>query len=51
MHVHDVQAFAGRLDEFDFSHTVNHLSFGERYEEVVNPLDGYHKDTSDSGMP
>ena len=49
MHVHDVQSIASHLGEFDFSHTVNKLSFGEHYDEVVNPLDGYHKDTSSTG--
>ena len=46
MHVHDVQSFAGHLEEFDFSHTINQVSFGAFYDGVMNPLDGYNKESS-----
>lgn len=44
MHVHDVQSFAGRIHEFDFTHTINGLSFGNTIEGAHNPLDNYRKD-------
>jgi hypothetical protein len=31
------------LDQFDFAHTINHLSFGDQFEGVVNPLDNNMK--------
>ncbi|ESO99176.1 hypothetical protein LOTGIDRAFT_142052 [Lottia gigantea] len=37
VHVHDLQAFAGQ--KFNLSHRINHLSFGEEYPGLVNPLD------------
>ena len=37
MHVHDLVPFG--TTEFDTSHTVNHLSFGEDYPGMKNPLD------------
>ena len=27
--------------QFNFSHTINQLSFGEHYPGIVNPLNGY----------
>lgn len=37
MHVHDLIPFG--TTEFDTSHTVNHLSFGQDYPGMTNPLD------------
>lgn len=48
-HVHDVQQFQARLDEFHFAHTVNRLSFGQQFAGMSTPLDGYHKDSGASG--
>ncbi|KAK9808956.1 hypothetical protein WJX72_006989 [[Myrmecia] bisecta] len=38
MHVHDLVPFG--TTEFDLSHTVHKLSFGEEYPGMKNPLDG-----------
>lgn len=38
VHVHDLQALGGT--KFNMSHTVHHMSFGEKYPGIVNPLDG-----------
>ncbi|XP_076456830.1 endoplasmic reticulum-Golgi intermediate compartment protein 3-like [Babylonia areolata] len=38
VHVHDIQAFGGQ--KFNLSHRINHLSFGNDYPGIVNPLDG-----------
>lgn len=41
VHVHDLQAFGGQ--KFNISHHINHLSFGNDYPGIVNPLDGMHE--------
>ncbi|KAI3431420.1 hypothetical protein D9Q98_004473 [Chlorella vulgaris] len=38
MHIHDLSPFQGQA--FDFSHTVNRLTFGREYPGMRNPLDG-----------
>jgi len=38
VHVHDLQPFSS--SEFNLSHTINHLSFGESIPGKSNPLDG-----------
>ncbi|KAK6167933.1 hypothetical protein SNE40_021856 [Patella caerulea] len=42
VHVHDLQAFGGQ--KFNLSHRINHLSFGQDYPGIVNPLDGLKLD-------
>ena len=37
MHVHDLVPF--QTTEFDTSHTLHHLAFGEEYPGMTNPLD------------
>jgi len=37
VHVHDLQPFGGKL--FNLTHHIKHLSFGEPYPGVHNPLD------------
>ncbi|KAI9102549.1 endoplasmic reticulum vesicle transporter-domain-containing protein [Phlyctochytrium arcticum] len=44
MHVHDLQPYL-RQHKFDFSHTINSLSFG-RMVGFANPLDGVSKHTT-----
>jgi hypothetical protein len=48
MHVHDVNGIMEHLGEIDFSHVIEHLSFGNHYEGVINPLDNYKKLNDDS---
>ncbi len=38
MHVHDLVPFPTK--DFDFSHTIHKLTFGESYPGMKNPLDG-----------
>ncbi|XP_058846660.1 endoplasmic reticulum-Golgi intermediate compartment protein 3 isoform X3 [Acipenser ruthenus] len=38
VHVHDLQSFG--LDNINMTHFIRHLSFGEDYPGIVNPLDG-----------
>lgn len=38
VHVHDLQPFGGM--QFNLSHVIRHLSFGDPYPGVHNPLDG-----------
>lgn len=38
MHVHDLMPFQNQ--NFNVSHIINELSFGEKYPGIVNPLDG-----------
>ncbi|KAL4218267.1 Endoplasmic reticulum-Golgi intermediate compartment protein 3 [Mactra antiquata] len=38
VHVHDLQSLGG--EKFNTSHTIHHMSFGEEYPGIVNPLDG-----------
>ncbi|OLL23742.1 hypothetical protein NEOLI_004249 [Neolecta irregularis DAH-3] len=41
IHIHDVQSFFMDSSQHDFSHTINHLSFGLQPPEAQkNPLDG-----------
>lgn len=44
MHVHDMQAFAGHLDQVDFSHRIEYISFGHRFHALNAPLDNYIKE-------
>lgn len=37
VHVHDLQAFGGQ--KFNLTHYIKHLSFGDDYPGIVNPLD------------
>lgn len=46
-HVHDLQIF-GKDAQWDMSHTITQLSFGDNYPGIVNPLDGVRK-TAESG--
>ncbi|EFA85803.1 endoplasmic reticulum-golgi intermediate compartment protein 3 [Heterostelium album PN500] len=40
MHVHDLQSFKG---QFNLSHTISRLSFGNDFPGIKNPLDGVSK--------
>lgn len=44
MHLHDLRPFRGM--EFDFSHYIHHLSFGETHPKMVLPLNGMNKTCS-----
>jgi len=44
MHVHDLQQFFKSTD-FDFTHTIHSISFGEHQERIFNPLDNTKKET------
>ena len=55
MHVHDLVPF--QTTEFDTSHTVHHLAFGQEYPGMTNPLDDVrvhrinpHNPTGATGM-
>ncbi|XP_070533069.1 endoplasmic reticulum-Golgi intermediate compartment protein 3-like isoform X2 [Ptychodera flava] len=37
VHVHDLQPFSG--EKFNLSHQINHMSFGNKYPGMENPLD------------
>ncbi|CAD5112590.1 DgyrCDS1803 [Dimorphilus gyrociliatus] len=37
VHVHDMQGLAGQ--QFNVTHRIRHLSFGDEYPGIVNPLD------------
>lgn len=41
MHVHDLQPF--KWAEFNLTHHITRLSFGNDYPGLVNPLDGVAK--------
>ncbi|KAJ1970269.1 ER-derived vesicles protein erv46 [Dimargaris verticillata] len=41
MHIRALYSYMPK--NYDFSHTINHLSFGNQYESMVNPLDGATK--------
>jgi len=41
VHVHDLLPFGGQA--FNASHFINHISFGNDFPGIVNPLDGVHK--------
>jgi len=41
MHVHDLAAFSS--GQFNVTHQINHISFGEKYQGMVNPLDNVSK--------
>lgn len=41
MHLHDLRPF--RDMQFDFSHIIHHLSFGETHPQMVLPLNGMNK--------
>lgn len=43
MHVHDILPYIGV--NFDFSHEIHHLSFGDTFEGAINPLDRTTKKT------
>ncbi|KAL3892160.1 hypothetical protein ACJMK2_004394 [Sinanodonta woodiana] len=38
VHVHDLQAFGS--EKFNLSHRIAHMSFGDEYPGIINPLDG-----------
>ena len=38
MHVHDIQPL--KSGQFNLSHTINLISFGQHYPGLINPLDG-----------
>lgn len=48
VHVHDLQALGGT--KFNMSHTIHHMSFGEKYPGIVNPLDGISQVAENSQM-
>ncbi|KAJ1925419.1 ER-derived vesicles protein erv46 [Tieghemiomyces parasiticus] len=37
VHIHTIYSYMP--DDYDFSHTINHLSFGSTYPNMINPLD------------
>ena len=39
MHIRDI-AVLKQVKTADFSHVINHLSFGDKIGDMVNPLDG-----------
>ncbi|XP_012945396.1 endoplasmic reticulum-Golgi intermediate compartment protein 3 [Aplysia californica] len=41
VHVHDLQSLGGQ--KFNVSHRINHLSFGQDYPGIVNPLDNVNE--------
>jgi hypothetical protein len=47
MHIHDLAAFSAGM--FNVSHTINTLSFGERFPGAVNPLDQQFRSSQDTG--
>uniref|UniRef100_A0A8B9X7G0 Endoplasmic reticulum-Golgi intermediate compartment protein n=1 Tax=Bos mutus grunniens TaxID=30521 RepID=A0A8B9X7G0_BOSMU len=53
VHVHDLQSFG--LDNINMTHYIRHLSFGEDYPGIVNPLDHTNvtapQGTSPGGSP
>lgn len=50
MHVHDLAALSF-AKSFDLSHKITHLSFGQDYPGIVNPLDGSEKTWTKQGSP
>ncbi|GFO19068.1 endoplasmic reticulum-Golgi intermediate compartment protein 3 [Plakobranchus ocellatus] len=46
VHVHDMQAFSGV--KFNITHRINHLSFGNDYPGIVNPLDNVYERVNES---
>jgi len=42
MHVHDLAAFSS--GQFNVTHQINEISFGEHFQGMVNPLDGVTKE-------
>lgn len=38
VHVHDLQTFGS--EKFNLTHHIKHLSFGQEYPGIINPLDG-----------
>eukprot|EP01113_Clastostelium_recurvatum_P011202 TRINITY_DN1565_c0_g1_i4.p1 TRINITY_DN1565_c0_g1~~TRINITY_DN1565_c0_g1_i4.p1 ORF type:complete len:395 (+),score=132.82 TRINITY_DN1565_c0_g1_i4:137-1321(+) len=50
MHVHDLQPFKD-IGDFNMSHSVVRLSFGNEFPGIINPLDGVAKiEKDESGM-
>ena len=45
MHVHDIHEFVAGQN-FDFSHTIHYLAFGDHGVGIINPLDETTKTTS-----
>lgn len=43
----DIVAFITCLSAYNFSHRIDHLSFGELIPGIINPLDGTEKIASD----
>jgi hypothetical protein len=48
-HVHDLIPYLSR--QYDFSHEIHELRFGEKINAVVNPLDGQSKDVYTHDCP
>lgn len=48
-HVHDLIPYLSR--QYDFSHEIHELRFGEKINDVVNPLDGQSKDVYTHDCP
>eukprot|EP00033_Pygsuia_biforma_P000987 GCRY01001131.1.p1 GENE.GCRY01001131.1~~GCRY01001131.1.p1 ORF type:complete len:375 (-),score=59.55 GCRY01001131.1:102-1226(-) len=48
MHVHDLSVFGNQ--PFDFSHTINQLSFGKEYPGLRNPLDNVVRNAKSGNM-
>lgn len=46
LHIHDLASFD--TSKFNVSHTVHHLSFGDIYPGVINPLDDTEKRVPDN---
>lgn len=47
VHVHDLQPFGGH--QFNLTHHIKHLSFGEKYPGIKNPLDDIFVSSDKSG--
>lgn len=48
VHVHDLQALGGT--KFNMSHRIHHMSFGDEYPGIVNPLDGVSQTADNTQM-
>ncbi|KAI8055847.1 serologically defined breast cancer antigen NY-BR-84 [Syncephalis plumigaleata] len=48
-HVHDLMPYLSR--QYDFSHEIHELRFGEKINDVINPLDGQSKDVYTHDCP
>ena len=50
MHIHDLAPFSGER-QFDFSHTIAKMAFGQEYPGLKNPLDGVIVKQPDRDLP